>query len=300
MRSLGSLSPRPPSIACALLGCLLGLLPGACGDDDASDPADAGPQVGTCAQDGDCPLGEICSIGRCRSGCRDDQRCPAEQRCTAGQCVQRGDGGEPELDAEPGGCPAEMALVEPGDGRRWCMDRYEAARGDATALGQGADRGASVSVAGVLPWSNLSWEEANGACAAAGKRLCALDEWITTCKGPGASVYPYGDDYVADACNGIDAHGLTPEGAQIFYTEPTGSFPRCVNGFDVYDLSGNLWEYTAGQDAPTPRLNGGAYNCIDSALLHGCDHVQYHHADYAAARSNGGFRCCRDVGPLGR
>jgi len=147
-----------------------------------------------------------------------------------------------------------------------------------------------------MPWSNLSWDDAQAACAAAGKRLCTLSEWITTCKGPDGLTYPYGDAYDAEACNGIDAHGLTEGGDRIFFPEATGSFERCTNGFGVYDLSGNVWEYTAEQDTPTPRINGGAYNCIDSGLLHRCDHEQLHHAGYDAARSNGGFRCCRNPG----
>ncbi len=249
-----------------------------------------------CRQDSDCDPGHVCSLGRCKPGCRSDQGCPGEQRCFQGQCVEAEDGGRDSGAGDSGAaapCPEDMILIE-ASGRRWCIDRYEASRSDATAESQGTNLGAALSRPGVMPWSGVSWEQAAQACELAGKRLCTVDEWMTSCKGPDQTVYPYGDEYVPDACNGIDAHGEDATGRKIFYPEPTGSFERCTNGFGVYDMSGNLWEYTARAGEPRPRINGGAYNCIDSATLHRCEHLQLHDGGYSDPRSNGGFRCCKD------
>jgi formylglycine-generating enzyme required for sulfatase activity len=77
---------------------------------------------------------------------------------------------------------------------------------------------------------------------------------------------------------------------QIFGTlARTGQFARCRTGSGVYDLVGNLHEWTAN---PAGTFRGGYY--LDTSLNgEGCEYVtkahspQYH--DYSI-----GFRCCRD------
>jgi formylglycine-generating enzyme required for sulfatase activity len=164
----------------------------------------------------------------------------------------------------------------------FCLDRFEASRDDATAQDDGRDESVARSVAGVLPWQVQDNATAAAACAAAGKRLCADDEWRLACRGVDDTDYPYGDSYQPTTCNGIDAFGRAS-----FHLAATGSFERCGNGWGAYDLSGNLWEHVAGGD--DMHVRGGAYNCSDSAALHRCDYVPGSWTPSAR-----GFRCCAD------
>ena len=57
------------------------------------------------------------------------------------------------------------------------------------------------SAKGVKPQVNISEFQAETACEAASKRLCTESEWRTACQGPAHLIYPYGNPYVAGACN---------------------------------------------------------------------------------------------------
>ncbi len=195
-------------------------------------------------------------------------------------------------------CPEEMVNVE----STYCIDRYEASRPDATTWSSGTDSSTPLSVASVMPWLNVSLQDAADACGRAGKRLCTSAEWEIACRGPDATVYSYGDTYDPQVCNGIDAFCRCGAGSACedadpcpyahcydvcgadFGPKPTSSFPGCVSGYGVVDINGNVWERVQGGTA-----RGGAYNCPDSEKFHECSFV----ADWGtSARTNFGFRCC--------
>jgi formylglycine-generating enzyme required for sulfatase activity len=69
---------------------------------------------------------------------------------------------------------------------------------------------------------------------------------------------------------------------------PTGSFRSCKNAFGVFDMVGNLHEWTA---AKAGTFRGGYY--LDTQINgEGCDYRTTAHAptyhDYST-----GFRCCK-------
>ncbi len=204
-------------------------------------------------------------------------------------------------DEEESPCPADMAAVSDN----LCMDRYEASRPDASAVSGGSDTSYATSRLGVIPWYPVTLPIARAACENAGKRLCSATEWETTCHGEANTVYNYGDEYIADICNGIDAFCYCDEGSVCaetevcpyphcrsvcganFHSMPTGSFAGCVTSEGLVDLHGNVWELVdAGDDQEHYR--GGAYNCSNSELLHRCD---YDGRNISAK----GFRCCKDL-----
>ncbi len=198
-------------------------------------------------------------------------------------------------------CPADMTSV----GERYCIDRWEASRPDATTDSAGLDESEATSRPGVLPWktggTSTGYAAAENACDAAGKRLCTAAEWLSACVGPDKTTYCYGNTYDPVACNGIDAHCDDPEpgcgaadraqGIVHFRLEPTGAFPLCTNDYGVYDINGNLWEFVQSP-ASALHVRGGAYNCGDSAYLHRCAYVSP-----AGMRTEVGFRCCSDHAP---
>jgi hypothetical protein len=212
-------------------------------------------------------------------------------------------------------CPPEMVPVE----GLFCIDIYEASRPDASASSYGSDETYATSRPGVKPWllpgnpPLAAIDEARTACENAGKRLCQPWEWQMTCGGTQQTVYPYGDDYEPETCNGIDTfcHCTTapcnnydpcpyphcyhqdPQGNEggcgaAFHVTNTGAFANCTNDYGIYDISGNVWEVVDTNDG-LQHFRGGAFNCYNSENLHRCAY------DATWGPSAKGFRCCRDI-----
>jgi hypothetical protein len=218
-------------------------------------------------------------------------------------------------------CPPEMALV---DGR-FCVDRWEASLVE--MVGAGVERPWSpfaalpdgtrvraVSRPGVVPQAYVSGVQAADACAAAHKRLCNPTEWRAACMGPSKTMWGYGASHEPGRCN--DASRVSP--MYHFYPQVksswrgvgmaemndprldqlegtlrrTGDSPGCTNEYGVYDMVGNLHEWT---DDPNGTFQGGWYldttvngdGCGYRTDAHGFD---YH--DYST-----GFRCCKEAWP---
>ncbi|MBI2892732.1 MAG: SUMF1/EgtB/PvdO family nonheme iron enzyme [Deltaproteobacteria bacterium] len=203
------------------------------------------------------------------------------------------------------GATDEMVHVEDGDrGLDFWIDAYETSRPDSTADDPGTSDARSCSRPGVLPWTDASWEEADLACTAAGKELCSEIEWQAACEGLARDRYPYGDEYVADSCNGADydpdcaqpdADEVRPTGTAWGCPAPESS--GCASAAGALDLSGNVQEWTATRVSLDPiayRIRGGANDDIAPGLA--CDF------DFSSARegyrySNLGFRCCAAARP---
>jgi hypothetical protein len=211
-------------------------------------------------------------------------------------------------------CPSGMASV---DGR-FCIDRWEASlvevvngRGERPFSPFARVDGRqvrAVSRPGVTPQAYVSRNEAEAACQASQKRLCTDDEWIHACKGKRPTQFPYGDERRRGYCND---HGRPPLsalyaslGPRRFLPAPmndprlnqlpgtvarTGAHRRCTNSYGVYDMVGNLHEWTADPDG---TFRGGYY--LDTHINgDGCDYRTIAHDgtyhDYST-----GFRCCAD------
>ncbi len=163
-------------------------------------------------------------------------------------------------------CPAGMSFVPGGDtvlvysGERWggtveepawvddfCIDTYEASQPDATDVDRGSwvsgsPVPAAQSVAGVLSWIGVSYNEAREACAAAGKRLPTLAEWQTAYSGYAGAYWPWGtDEYDPTQVDTCWINQDPPPPAQ-----PTGGccFENCLDDqcFTTCDMLGNIGE----------------------------------------------------------
>jgi formylglycine-generating enzyme len=171
---------------------------------------------------------------------------------------------------------------------RFCIDRYEY-----------PDR------RGAYPWIVVTWNEAGDLCAKEGKRLCSEKEWTFACEGEESSPYPYGYDRDADACvidrpwkvvDEVALEGRTDERAireidWLWQGEPSGSRPNCRSPFGVYDMTGNVDEWTVSiRPGERPSILKGGYwgpiraRCRPSTRAHGEDFSFYQQ----------GFRCCAD------
>jgi formylglycine-generating enzyme required for sulfatase activity len=179
-------------------------------------------------------------------------------------------------------CPEDMVQIP---GLRSCVDRYEAARGDATSAAPGAGL-AARSAAELLPWVGVTFEEAGAACASAGKRLCTRAEWTSACAGEPSRTFPYGDVYNGQMCATAD-HIPSFRKAQ-----PTGSLVTCHGGVaGLRDFGGNVAEWIQGDADGAPAAKGASFStgrtdapCAAERALPGSTR------DPAL-----GFRCCQAV-----
>ena len=220
--------------------------------------------------------------------------------------------------AKPGAqCPPEMGLVLGAV----CVDRYEASvverAADGTLLPHASNLALAPghvylarSVPGVVPQAYMSGAQALSACRQAGKRLCAPVEWRVACGGSEGYAFPYGADRMPGRCHDSGANPMLtyhadtqargwgplelndPRNIELEGTiAKTGTFAGCVNDFGLYDMVGNLHEWTAD---PNGTFQGGYWldtslhgdGCAYRTIAHPFD---YH--DYSV-----GFRCCADPG----
>jgi formylglycine-generating enzyme len=159
---------------------------------------------------------------------------------------------------------------------------------------------------GAYPWIMVDWYDARDICEREGKRLCTEREWTFACEGSEGQPYPYGYTRDADACvidhpwREYDAEALFSGDAmktraeldRLWQGEASGARPRCRSPFGVYDMTGNVDEWTSSV-VPHERpsiLKGGYWaavrdRCRPATRAHGPDFAFYQQ----------GFRCCSDL-----
>jgi|GEM_PF-714642 len=157
-------------------------------------------------------------------------------------------------------CPQGMMSIALSSGKTYCIDTYE-----------------WPNISGAKPLVGFSWVQAKMTCREAGKRLCAPEEWMGACKGLKATAYPYGNAYNKKAC--------PSEGAGL---SASGSFKQCTNGFGVYDMAGNAWEWVEGKKGDYPLMFGGSYSYGEKA-----DCSLSSQGSVGSKSNEVGFRCCK-------
>ncbi len=172
---------------------------------------------------------------------------------------------------------------------RFCMDRFE-----------------YPNQMNAYPIIDVTWRESESLCKDVGKRLCTEAEWTFACEGDEAMPYPNG--YVRDsvacvidrpwrlvnesALSPRDGHAALVEIDRLWQGEPSGSTPDCKSPFGVYDMTGNVDEWTSSVHAgERPSILKGGYwgpdraRCRPSTRAHGEDFSSYQQ----------GFRCCQSL-----
>lgn len=155
---------------------------------------------------------------------------------------------------------------------------------------------------GAYPWIFIDWNDSNKVCQAENKRLCSEEEQTFACEGLEAKPYPYGYERSSIACNidkpwiAYNSLGFKPreraylELDRLWQGEPNGHRPKCVSDFGVYDLTGNLDEWT------TKTRTYGKYKSILrsgywSGVRNRCRPTTRNHSENMAFYQIG-FRCC--------
>jgi len=216
-------------------------------------------------------------------------------------------------------CPKDMVNIR----GKYCVDRYEAYVVEMLPRGKvrrhspfkpvGSKKVKAANRKGRMPQAYISRDQAEQACKNAGKRLCTDDEWVTACKGKKPTIWPYGKKWKPGRCNdsGVSSFNKlfgtdgeeAPKSAYTFENlndprlnkpkgtcAPSGRHNRCRNSFRVYDMVGNLHEWTS---SPGGTFRGGYFLDVKQNGT-GCEYKttahnrKYH--DYST-----GFRCCKSL-----
>lgn len=162
-------------------------------------------------------------------------------------------------------CPANAYPV-PVKGKTVCVDAYE-----------------YPNQAGEKPKAMVTHEMAARLCSEAGKRLCTIDEWQAGCKGKDNTRYAYGNRYQPSKCVTAAREALR-----------SGYAEQCRSWWGMYDMAGNLWEWTA---SPAPQRSslylvaGGSWNTQNASSCTETKFSFYPQNEYTFV----GFRCCSDT-----
>ncbi len=158
------------------------------------------------------------------------------------------------------------AYPVPVHGKTICVDAYE-----------------YPNEAGAITQDMVSHEQATRLCEQAGKRLCTIDEWQAACHGKDNLKYSYGNNYNQTKCN-----------TNTKAAKRSGRKEQCRSWYGMYDMNGNMWEWTA---TPSKERNslylvaGGAWDTNNASSCSENKFSFYPQNQYNFV----GFRCCKNA-----
>ncbi len=148
------------------------------------------------------------------------------------------------------------------------------------------------------PVVHISWNDANAFAEWNGKRLPTEAEWEKAARGGREnSLYAWGDELMVDGkfmCNIWQGDFPEFNSAEDGYlaTAPVKSFQP--NGFGLYNVCGNVWEWCADSWGEDKVIKGGSFLCHDSYCNRYRLSARTSHSPHGFT-AHIGFRCVSDV-----
>lgn len=160
------------------------------------------------------------------------------------------------------------------------------------------------------PAFRVDWCDAYMYCQWAGKHLCGAvgggtltseadmndpekSEWYNACSSGGQYAYPYGDTYEPTTCNTKDYGGVG------YHALDVSSMALCHGRdapFDnIYDMSGNVWEWVDRTEAGEKGTVGGSFGEDEGYGTVSCRSGLFSMSSWYDTAPSLGFRCCGDV-----
>jgi len=132
------------------------------------------------------------------------------------------------------------------------------------------------------PVVNVSYEDAKEYCKWKKKRLPTAIEWEKAARGKEGLIYPYGLSFMRGICNTSEA--------KIKDTTPVYANKKCISPYGIYDMSGNVWQWTDTAEGDKYIIKGGSFKSdADEAVAY-----KYKKESKTKKKKDLGFRCALD------
>ena len=122
------------------------------------------------------------------------------------------------------------------------------------------------------PRENVNWYEASafanwlGSLLKMKVSLPTIAQWQRAAKGDDDRYFPWGDDYDEEHCNTLES-GLK-------MTTPVNRYHKGASPYGVYDMAGNLWEWTLNTAAATEDGRDQRRAVAGGSFVSPCDRAQ--------------------------
>ncbi len=136
------------------------------------------------------------------------------------------------------------------------------------------------------PVVNVSFYAAQAFCKWMGVRLPTDKEWQKAARGTDGRTFPWGEDWVAGKyCNSLRA--------KVGTTSPVNAYELGKSPFGVWDMAGNVWEWTASCYKDLQIIHGGSWKSNESSIW--IPNWDISSPDFVS--STLGFRCVTSTQP---